>query len=357
MRIGIIGLPQSGKRTLFQLLTGSPLRPGAQDAQKAFPGVADIRDARFEALVRLYAPQSRAPAKIDFDLFPDLDARVLAETKILQDIARADALCHVVRAFEDASVYHVRGSVDPLRDLDEIAAELLLNDLAFVEKRLERLEHEARHNKQAGTEKDKALIERMKAHLEANLPMRTLELTPEEAKRLTVYPLATVRQLVVALNIADAELGSDTIEPRLAARAESLGGHVVRIAVRTEAEIQSLDSDEERAEFLKSAGIREPALNLLSRLCMSALGLMSFFTVGKDEVKQWLVRRGSTAPQAAGAIHSDIERGFIRAEVMKYDDLAALGSDQALKRAGKYYTMGRDYVVQDGDIINFLFNV
>jgi ribosome-binding ATPase len=357
MRIGIIGLPQSGKRTLYRLLTGSEVRPAAQDAQKALPGVADIRDARFEALVRLYGPQSRAPAKIDFDLFPDLDARVLAETKLLLDIARADALCHVVRAFENASVYHVSGSVDPLRDMDEVGAELLLHDLGFVEKRLERLEHEARHNKQPGTEKDNALLERIKTHLEANLPARSLEFSPEEQKRMTVYPLVTVKQFLVALNIADSALGEDAVDPRIAARAKSCGVHLMRIAARTEAEIQGLDSDEERAEFMAAAGIREPALNVLSRLCMSALGLMSFFTVGKDEVKQWLVRRGSTAPQAAGVIHSDIERGFIRAEVMKYDDLMELGSEQALKRAGKHYTMGRDYVVQDGDIINFLFNV
>ncbi|HAK95309.1 MAG TPA: redox-regulated ATPase YchF [Planctomycetes bacterium] len=357
MRIGIIGLPQSGKRTLFHLLTGNGVRPAGLDPQKALPGVADIRDARFERLVRLYAPQSRAPAKIDLDLFPDLDARILADTKLLQDIARADALCLVVRAFENAAVYHVHGTVDPVRDIDEVGAELLLNDLAFVEKRLDRVERETRHTHQAGADREKALLARMKAHLEAGLPLRTLSLSVEEFRRLAVYPIATLKQLVVALNTAGATAGESDADPRLAARAGTHGLHLMHLAAGAEAEIQELDTDAERAEFMAAAGIREPALNLLSRLCMAALGLISFFTVGKDEVKQWLVRRGSTAPEAAGVIHSDIERGFIRAEVMHYDDLTALGSEQAVKRAGKHATMGRDYVVQDGDVINFLFNV
>lgn len=357
MRIGIIGLPQSGKRTLFHLLTGNGVRPAGLDPQKALPGVADIRDARFENLVRLYEPQSRAPAKIDLDLFPDLDARILADTKLLQDVARADALCLVVRAFENAAVYHVHGTIDPVRDIDEIGAELLLNDLAFVEKRLERLERETRHSHQAGAEKEKALLERIKAHLEETLPLRTLSLTIEDFRRLAVYPLTTLKQLVVALNTSDAAAAGADLGPRMAERTRSHGLHLMHLAAGAEAEIQGLDTDAERAEFMAAAGIREPALNLLSRLCMSALGLISFFTVGKDEVRQWLVRRGSTAPEAAGVIHSDIERGFIRAEVMSYEDLAALGSEQAVKRAGKHHTMGRDYVVQDGDVINFLFNV
>ena len=357
MKIGIVGLPQSGKRTLFHVLTGNGVRHPGVDASKPLPGTAEIRDARFDALVRLYRPRSQAPARINLELFPDLDKRLIQDGNLFQDIGKVDALCHVVRGFEDGAVYHVRGAVDPLRDLDDIAAEFLLHDLVFLEQRLERVARDERRTRQAHNAKERPLLERCRAHLESERPLRTCSLDAEERRTIANYPLITLKEIVVALNASEAALAGDAIPAAFEERRRSLGMHVMKISAKFEAEVEALDSVEERAAFLESAGIAEAALPRLTRLCMSALGLVSFFTVGEDEVRQWLVRQGSTAPQAASVIHSDIERGFIRAEVMRYAELMACGSEQALRRAGKYYLMGRDYVVQDGDIINFLFNV
>jgi hypothetical protein len=357
MKIGIIGLPQSGKKTLFHVLTGNGVRGPGADATKPHPGVADIRDRRFDALVALYRPRSEAPAKINLELFPDLDKRVLADGKVFLDLSLVDALCYVVRGFEDSAVYHVDGSVDPVRDLDALGAEFLLHDLVFVEKRFERLERDARHTRQADMAKDRALLERIKEHLEAERPLRTMPFSPEELRAVATYPFVTRKELVVALNASEDASQAQTAFAQLEERARRARMHLMRLSARFEAEVAGLESADERSAFLASAGIAEPALERLTRLCMSALGLISFFTVGSDEVKQWLVRKGCTAPQAAGAIHSDLERGFIRAEVMKFSDLMELGGEAAVKRAGRYALCGREYVVEDGDIVNFLFNV
>jgi hypothetical protein len=263
----------------------------------------------------------------------------------------------VVRGFEDPSVYHVNGSVEPLRDLDEIGAELLLHDLAFVEKRLERLAHEELQGKQARIDKDRAILQRLRSHLEAEQPLRTCPLSPEERRAVSTYPLITIKEMVVALNTSEDRMQAGGADAALQEKARTQRLSVMQLSAKFESEVAELDSAEEREAFLSMAGVREPALARLTRQCMSALGLISFFTVGPDEVRQWLVRAGSTAPQAGRAIHSDIERGFIRAEVMKFEDLMAHGSEPAVKKAGKYQTLGRDYVVEDGDIISFLFNV
>jgi len=357
MKIGILGFSQSGKKTLFHVLTGNGVRHPGVDATKPIPGTANIRDHRFGALVELYRPKSEAPAKIHVELFPDIDKRLLQEGKIFRDIAGMDALCHVVRGFEDPSVYHVSGSVEPLRDLDEINAELLFHDLGFVEKRLERLAHDELSGKQARIDRDRAILERLRSHLEAEQPLRTFPLSPEDRRAVATYPLITLKEMVVALNTSEDRGLDHAVDSALQDRARTQRLSLMVLSAKFEAEVAELESAEERQAFLDSAGVREPALARLTRQCMSALGLISFFTVGPDEVRQWLVRAGSTAPQAGRAIHSDIERGFIRAEVMKYDDLMAHGSEQAVKKAGKYQTMGRDYIVEDGDIINFLFNV
>ena len=356
MRIGIIGLPHTGKRTLFGLLIGADALV-RKDACGAIPGTADIRDPRFDALVAHYEPRSRAPARLELELLPDLDARRIQEGKIFRDFARLDALCHVVRAFSDATVYHAVGSVDPHRDIDAVNAELILHDLVFIEKRLERLDHDIKKGPRPEARKERAVLERLQAHLEEDLPLRTLPLGEEERRTISGYPFITMKEMVVAVNAADEALADAAAVASLRQRCTAHKAVVMQISAKLEAEIAHLECPRERHDFLTALGLDEPALHRLSRQCMHALGLISFFTVGKDEVRQWLVPRGATAPQAAGVVHSDIERGFIRAEVMTYDDFMACGGEQGAKRAGKFRVMGRDYICQDGDIINFLFSV
>lgn len=355
MKIGIVGFPQSGKKTLFKLLTGADIKNSGGDS---VPGIADIRDERFNSLVRYCDPRKVAPAQIAMDLMPDLDKRVIQEGNIFRDIANLDALCLVVRSFRNDAIYHVNGSVDAERDIDEITGEFLLHDMLFIEKRFERIELSA---KKKGLDelqkKEQAVLGRLKEQLENDLPLRECEIPEEEMKIIVSYPFITLKEMVIVLNAGDNELGSDILKNRLIDRYKAHGIKIMQISAKLECEIQSLESDQERAEFMQASSITEPAINQLSRLCMEALGLISFFTVGKDEVKQWLVRAGSLAPVAAGVIHSDIERGFIRAEVMKYDDLMLLGSEEKVKLAGKHYVMGRDYPIEDGDIVNFRFNV
>lgn len=357
MRIGIIGLPQSGKRTLFSLLTGITPPAVSQDGPAAVPGGADIRDARCDALADMYEPKKHTRARIDFELLPDLDKRLIQEGRIFRDIANLDALCLVVRAFEDDAVYHVNGSVDPGRDIQEMAGELMLHDLVFIEKRLARIEDSIKKGKGAHLTAEKALLERLQAHLEGDVPIRTFSLSQADAEIISGYPFITRKEMVVALNVDDAQLGGNESMQQLSERFADHKLEWMQLAVVLEAEIAQLDDAAERAEFMADAGIAAPAINMLTRLCMSALGLTSFFTVGQDEVRQWLVQKDSPAPTAARVIHSDIERGFIRAEVMKYDDLSRLKTEAEVKRAGKFYTMGKEYIVEDGDIISFLFNV
>ncbi|MFH0974488.1 MAG: DUF933 domain-containing protein [Spirochaetota bacterium] len=355
MKIGIIGLPNSGKKTLFKLLTGVQVAAGGE--LKSIPGIAEIRDSRFMFLSGLYKPKKNAPAQISMELMPDLDRRIIQEGNIFKDIANLDAICFVVRSFNDESVYHVNGSVDPVRDIEEITGELILHDLLFIEKRMERI---AKNLKKAGADqykKEEALLLAFKEHLEKDLPLRTCEITEEDKKIILSYPFITLKDLIIVLNAGDNEISDMKLKDMLGSKYAAHRINIMQISAKLEAEIQALESPEERAEFMAASGISEPAVNLLTQLCMKALGLISFFTVGEDEVKQWLIKKDSLAPEAAGAIHSDIERGFIRAEVMKYDEFVSYGSEEKLKQAGKYYIMGKDYAVGDADIINFRFNV
>jgi ribosome-binding ATPase len=355
MKIGIIGLPSSGKKTLFKLLTG--IQTVATAEQKSIPGIAEIRDGRFTFLSGLYRPKKNAPAQISMELMPDLDKRKIQEGSIFKDIANLDAICFVVRSFNDESVYHVSGSVNPERDIEEIISELILHDLLFIEKRMERI---VKNLKKPGADqykKEEALLLTFKEHLEKDLPLRTCEISVEDKKIILSYPFITLKEMIIVLNAGDNDLSDMKLKDNLSDKYASHKIKIMQISAKLEAEIQALESDEERAEFMSASGISESAVNQLSRLCMEALGLISFFTVGEDEVKQWLIRKDSLAPEAAGAIHSDIERGFIRAEVMKYDEFVVYGSEEKLKQAGKYYVMGKDYAVGDGDLINFRFNV
>ena len=356
MKIGIIGLPQTGKKTLFQTLTGNILREQSGPA-KPLPGNGEVQDDRFEQLVKLYSPKSAVRAKIELVLLPKLEKENIAKGSIFKDIADVDAICHVIRAFEDEAVYHADGSVDPLRDMEMVDSELLMHDQIFVEKRIERIELAMKKKKDEQQEKELALLKKILAHLEEEKPLRLLEMSEDEEMLIRSYPFITKKEMILAFNVAEEELGESELLTKVEEKCTNEKMEAMVVSAQVESEIALLESEEERKDFLDDLEIAEPALGMLTRLCLKALGLISFFTVGEDEVRQWLVRRNSPAPVAAGVIHSDLQRGFIRAEVMKYDELMEHGSETALKKAGKMGLEGKDYIVLDGDILNIRFKV
>jgi GTP-binding protein YchF len=357
MNVGIIGLPQTGKKTLFELLVGRGAVGENTDPKKTLRGVAEVLDDRFDSLVRIYAPRKQTRARVDILLPQRIEEQSVSKGDIFRDLAEVEVFCHVVRAFEDDSIYHIWGSVDPVRDIEYVNTEFVLHDLVFVEKRIERIEKELMKVKDKSAAREIELLERFKSHLEGERPLRTLEITGDEDKLTRSYPLLSRREMVVVLNVADSDVG-DT--ERIAGLNERFGPDRIsclQLAVEMEAEIASLDSESERREFMEEMGIKETALHILTRKSIDSLGLESFFTVASEEVRQWLVRRGSTAVEAAGKIHTDLARGFIRAEVIKLADLLDLGSEEKIKSAGKLGVKGRDYVVEDGDILFVRFNV
>ncbi|HEX5132630.1 MAG TPA: DUF933 domain-containing protein [Candidatus Krumholzibacteria bacterium] len=357
MKIGIIGLPQTGKKTLFSLLVGPGVLAGHTDARQPARGVADVQDPRFDRLIDIYRPKKQVRARLEVVLLPAIEEQTLSQGDALKELSEIDAYCHVVRAFEDDSIYHIWGTPNPRREIEFVHNEMVLHDLVFIEKRLDRIDKNLKKGKDDRAEKEKQLLGRFRDALEKETPLRLLELSADDEAMISSYPFLTRRALIVALNVADESVGDTALRDELSAAFAGLGGSVVQIAARAEAEIAQLDNPEERASFMTDMGITDPALHMLTSLCIEALGLQSFFTVGEDEVRQWFVRRGALAPEAAGAIHSDLQRGFIRAELMKYDDLVAAGSEDKLKAAGKYYLKGKDYPVEDGDILAIRFNV
>lgn len=355
MKVGLIGLPQVGKKTLFEILTGEKLPPFSGQEEIKF-GVAKIRDARFDRLVEMYRPAQSVPATLDLVLLPKFDKETISSGECLKAVEKCDALCHIVRAFEDPSVFHVEGSVAPGRDIESVFAELILSDLILIEKRLERLEKEAKFKGDPKLLREKAILEDMKKQLDNNLPLINFELNADDKKLMSTYQFLTRRPLIIVLNVNESKLTDQALLKEVSQRYAAYGTKVMQISAKIEAEISAL-SPEEKEAFLKELHIEEPALNTLSRLCFEALGLMSFFTVGEDEVRQWTARKGSNAPQAAGSIHSDLERGFIRAEIMKTGELFSAGDENKLKEAGKLYLKGKDYIVEDGDIMHVRFSV
>jgi ribosome-binding ATPase len=348
MKIGMIGLPQTGKKALFELLTGHKPSENEVASGKPIHGVAEIRDSRFDELVAMYKPKKEVRARIELELLPKIEKDAISKGDIFTDIAEVDALCHVVRAFKDDSIYHASGSVDPKRDIDAINSELLLHDLIFIEKRFERLDKKVKQTKEEASIKERDLLAKLKAHLDKEMPLRTLDISADDDKLLTSYPFLTRKEMVIALNVSENQIKN---KPPVE------GDNIMQVSAKVEAEIAAMDSEEERKAFLTDLGITEPAMNILTRLCLKTLNLISFFTVGQDEVRQWNVRAGSTAAEAAGTIHSDLQKGFIRAELIKLNDLKELGSEDAVKAQGKFYLKGKDYIVEDGDILSIRFNV
>jgi ribosome-binding ATPase len=355
VKLGLVGYPQVGKRTLFRLLTGKA--SGSDDKNGNNLGLARVRDSRFDRLVDMYSPRRETPAQIEFLLLPDLDDQTSRNEEVFRALEQVDVICHLVRAFPDDTVFHVHGSVEPRRDILLFVEELQLRDLLFIEKRMERLEKEQNRKRDVqSVALERELLQRMKTHLEAGHFLKHFPLTPAEDREISGYTFLTRKPLILVLNIGEriAE-GSDLVK-RLGEEFRAEGFEWIPVSAKIEQEIDQLDA-KDRVDFLKELQLESPALDRLTLICYKALGLISFFTVGPDEVRAWTNHDGSLAPAAAGVIHSDLERGFIRAEVMKYDDLIHLGSEQKVRESGKYMQKGKEYVVEDGDIINFLFNV
>ncbi len=356
MKVGIIGLPQTGKKTLFQILTGSEIKEQTSGS-KPIPGIAEILDPRFDKLVSMYDPKSAVRARIELVLLPKMEQESIAKGDIFKDIADVDAVCHVIRSFEDEAVYHTNGSVDPIRDAEMVNSELVMHDQIFVEKRIERIELTLKKKKDDDQLQELALMKKMLPHLEEEKPLRLFDFSEEELAIIKSYPFISSKELVLVFNVSEENLADTTLLDAFEEQCSSQKKEAMVVSAQVESEIVLLDSEEEKAEFLEDLGISEPALGVLTRSCLHALGLISFFTVGEDEVRQWLVRAESMAPVAAGVIHSDLQRGFIRAEVMKYDELMEFGGEPELKKAGKMYLQGKDYTVVDGDILNIRFKV
>jgi GTP-binding protein YchF len=355
MKLGLVGFPQVGKRTLFRLLTGKESNSEGKKGNGL--GLAKVRDARFDRLVDIYAPRQETPAHIEFLLLSDLDLQASRNDQILRGLEQVDVICHLVRTFQDDTVFHIHGTVDPRRDILLFNEELQLNDLLFIEKRLERLEKEQSKKKdiqKMAMETD--LLARMKLRLETSRFLRNFSLTEAEEKLIAGYPLLTRKAVIIILNFGEDGLDDQDLIDKLEEDFREQDLQWIAVSAKIEQELCQLD-EAERQAFLKELQLDQPALDRLTMLCYKTLGLISFFTVGPDEVRAWTNRQGSLAPQAAGVIHSDFERGFIRAEVMTYHDLIKLGSEQKVREVGRYMQKGRDYVVEDGDIINFLFNV
>ena len=360
MEIGIIGLPQTGKKMLFNLLThGSSAAAQGMErtAKKANIGLSPVHDDRLNQLAAQYNPKVVTPAIITYLMLPKLSKNSEENRETFRAMSTVDAICHVVRAFDNEAAFHLDGTVDPLRDVEYVHAELLLADLIFCETRIERLNKEIKRKNNLTQKKELELMKRVEEHLSHEKPLRVMPLNNEEKKILNAYPFLTRKNMIVVLNVNENELRSDELMQRVEAACASDGIHCMQVSLQIEEELAEIEDREEREAFFNELGIHRSALEKITQLSYAALNRISFFTVGEDEVRAWTVRHKAYAPQAGGAIHSDIERGFIRAEHMHFGDLVALGSEQKVKEAGKLSLKGKEYQVQDGDVLHFLFNV
>jgi len=361
MQIGIVGLPNSTKTTIFNALTRSQVATTAYSTGQVetHTAVVQVPDPRVGRLCEMFHPRKTTYARIEYNDIAGLRVGIGREGglsgPLLNAIAQNDALLHIVRAFQDDQVPHVAGSVDPARDLAAMDFEFLFSDLLIVERRMERLAHDLSRNRvspeRQENQEEYDLLARIKAALEKETPMRDLELTPAEEKRLRGYPFLTLKPVLVLINVGDE--GQDRPEDYAYPHRRS---EVICLRGGLEMEIARL-TPEEAGLFLAEYGIAEPGLNVMIRASYDLLGMQSFFTVGEDEVRAWTIRRGATALDAAAAIHTDLAHGFIRAEVVACQDLLDAGSLNEARKRGQVRLEGRDYGMQDGDVINVRFNV
>ena len=359
LHAALIGFPSSGKSTLFQLMTAA--REAPRTKGDVVIGISKVPDPRLDALTAMYNPRKRVPATIEFT---DIIASARSGAQALVDVAgykNADALVHVLRAFRDPAVAHPSGSIEPARDAQAMEDELILADLGVVERRQERIEKDLKKARSSDLDKERDLVLRCRAALEEGKPLRALELTGDDLKRLRGFQMLSAKPLLLVINVDEGDLAgvaagiervaaTSGLAPFLAHAATS----AVAVCAKIELEIAQLESDD-AAAFLADLGLRESGLDRVIRASYDLLGYISFFTVGEDECRAWSIPRGLAAQLAAGEIHSDISRGFIRAEVVAYDALIARGSMAACRDHGEVRLEGKEYIVQDGDIINFRF--
>jgi len=364
MKLGIVGLPNVGKSTLFNAIT----KAGAESANYPFctiepnVGVVSVPDERLDVLQKMYESKKLVPTAIEFyDIAGLVKGASNGEglgNKFLSHIREVAAIVHVVRCFEDSNVVHVDGSVNPLRDIETINLELILSDVEILERRIEKTRKALKSDKTL--EREMAILQQLKETFDQGLSARTLELSPDDASFVNSLNLLSSKPIIYATNISEDDLlddgGHNPLVEQVREFAKTEDAEVITFCAKIEEELSELD-DEERHAFLSELGIKEAGLDKLIRACYHLLNLISFLTAGPQEVRAWTIRKGTKAQQAAGKIHSDIERGFIRAETIHYDDLVLAGSMNAAKEKGTVRLEGKEYLVKDGDIFNFRFNV